>query len=295
MLSPSESAVARSIDRGCGRSVCSVVTPLYELKNPIPFPFPPGGSSGHIINTIDSTPVRSADIRLLFVDSSRSVRTRRGEDSLEIFIDSTRTRLGASDSTGRFIVRRLAEGKYLLQIRRIGFAPLEGVVSADTSAIGGVFTMEPTSRLLSKVVIQEMSVDRLRQKLGRAGYLDRARSGLSGTFVDRAEIVKVHRDRVEELLSRYGIYSGDVIMDRMPLDFEDVRSYPADLIAGIEIYRRGRPTEFNMTRRGPGALASGGQSERRQTTRRRLDVHSLRSPQRLPGSRRPTLAFGSRR
>jgi hypothetical protein len=220
---------------------------------------PTGRFLGHIISTIDSTPVRSADVRLLFVDSSRTVRTRRGDDSLEVFIDSTRSRLAVTDSTGGFIIRRLIEGKYLLQVRRIGFAPLEGVVSADTGAIGDVFAMEPTSRLLSKVVITEMSVDRVQQKLDRVGFVDRTHSGLSATFVDRAEILKMNRDRLEDLLSRYGIHNGDVMLDRMPLDYEDVRLYPAELVVGIEIYRRGRPTEFNMTRRGAGALAAGGQ------------------------------------
>ena len=220
---------------------------------------PTGRFLGHIVSTIDSTPVRSADVRLLFVDSSRTVRTRRGDDSLEVFIDSTRSRLAVTDSTGGFIVRRLIEGKYLLQIRRIGFAPLEGVVSADTGAIGDVFSMEPTSRLLSKVVITEMSVDRVQQKLDRVGFVDRTHSGLSASFIDRAEILKMNRDRLEDLLARYGIHNGDVMLDRMPLDYEDVRSYPADLVVGIEIYRHGRPNEFNMTRRGPGALAGGGQ------------------------------------
>jgi hypothetical protein len=220
---------------------------------------PTGRFVGRITNSIDSTPVRSADIRLLFVDSARTIHSARGGDSPEIFVDSTRTRIVTSDSAGGFVVRRLAEGKYLLQIRRIGFAPIDGVVSADTGAVGGIFTMQPTSRLLSKVVIQEMSVDRLQAKLDRVGYVDRTHSGLSGTFIDRAEILRLRRDRLDDLLSRYGIYSGDVILDHMPLDFDDVRSYPADLVAGIEIYRHGRPIEFNMTRSGPGALGAGGQ------------------------------------
>jgi hypothetical protein len=222
-------------------------------------PTPTGRFLGHIVNTIDSTPVRTADIRLLFVDSSRVVRMRGGADSLEVFIDSTRTRLAVSDSTGGFIIRRLAEGRYLLQIRRIGFAPLEGVVSADTGAVGDVLAMEPTSRLLAKVVITETSVDRVKQKLERVGFTDRTHSGMSAQFVNRDDILRRKRDRLEDLLSAYGVYSGDVMLDRMPLDYDDVRDYPADLVVAIEIYRHGRPTEFNMTRGGPGALASGGQ------------------------------------
>lgn len=233
-------------------------------QQPDSAPAPTGRFLGHVISSLDSTPVRTADVRLLFVDSSRIVRTTRG-DSMEIFIDSTRSRIAVSDSTGGFIIRRLREGKYLLEIRRIGFAPVDGVVSADTGAIGDVFRMEPTSLLLSKVLIRETSgVDRVKQKLNRVGFNDRTHLGSSGTFVDRVEILKLKRDRLEDILSRYGIYRGDVILDRMPLDYEDVRDYPADLVVGIEIYRHGRPTEFNMTRRGPGAFDPGGQQSAAQ-------------------------------
>lgn len=220
---------------------------------------PTGRFLGHIVSTTDSIPVRTADIRLLYLDSVRTVRAAGG-DSLELFIDSTRTRLAVSDSTGGFIIRRLREGRYLLQIRRIGFAPLEGVVIADTGAVGDVFSMQPTSQLLAKVVITETSVDRVKQRLDRVGFIDRSHTGESGTFVQRADVLRLKRDRLEDLLASYGIHSGDVVLDRMPLDYDDVRDYPTDLVVGVEIYRRGRPTEFNMTRRGPNLLSAGGQS-----------------------------------
>jgi hypothetical protein len=47
-------------------------------------------------------------------------------------------------------------------------------------------------------------------------------------------------------------------MDRMPVDYELLRDYPADLVIGIEIYRHNRPTEFNGTRRGATIMSSGG-------------------------------------
>lgn len=215
---------------------------------------PTGRFVGTIINSVDSAPVRSVDIRLLYLDSSRTVRTARG-DSLELFIDSTRSRLAVSDSAGRFAVRRLEEGRFLLNIRRIGFAPLQGVVNADTGAIGDVFALVPTSPLLAKVVITEMGTDRVTQRLERTGFRDRAHSGSSGTFVKREDILRLKRDNIGDVLAAYGIHSGDVVLDRMPLEYEEVLSYPADLIVGIEIYRRSRPTEFNMTTQGPNILS----------------------------------------
>jgi hypothetical protein len=212
---------------------------------------------GRIVNAIDSTPVRQADLRMFFVDSARTVHTRRG-DSLEIFIDSTRSRVASSDSVGAFAVRRLAAGHYLLQIRRIGFRPLEAAMYVDTGQVGGTFVAQPTSALLAKVEIKEMSVDRAKEKLDRTGYFSRRNSGESGTFIDRAEILKRQPQTVEDLLRYYGVHDGDILMDRMPSDFDSIRYYPADLVLGIEIYRHGRPTEFNGTRSIPTMFTPGG-------------------------------------
>jgi hypothetical protein len=212
---------------------------------------------GRIVNAIDSTPVRQADLRLFFVDSARTVHARRG-DSLEIFIDTAKSRVTSSDSIGAFAVRRLTAGHYLLQIRRIGFRPLEAAMYVDTGAVGATFVAQPTSALLAKVEIKEMSVDRAKDRLDRVGYFSRRNSGESGTFIDRGEILKRQPQTVEDLLRYYGVYDGDIVMDRMPLDFESLRNYPADLVLGVEIYRHGRPTEFNGTRAIPTMFKPGG-------------------------------------
>ena len=52
---------------------------------------------GRLVNQIDSTPVRSADLRLLFVDSSRVARGSRGQDSLEVFIGYLRRKVDNVD------------------------------------------------------------------------------------------------------------------------------------------------------------------------------------------------------
>src|SRR5262252_6443723 len=120
---------------------------------------PTGRFLGRLLNSLDSTPVRSADLRLLFVDSARRVRGRRG-DSLEIFVDTLRSRVAVTDSLGAFAVRRLATGHYLIHIRRIGFRPLEAALYVDTGAVETMMRLEPSSVLLAKVEIKEMSVDR---------------------------------------------------------------------------------------------------------------------------------------
>jgi len=66
---------------------------------------------------------------------------------------------------------------------------------------------------------------------------------------------------VADILSTYGIHEqAEFIMDRMPVDYDLLRDYPADLVIGVEIYRHNRPTEFNGTRRGATIMSSGGMS-----------------------------------
>jgi len=214
---------------------------------------------GRIVNAVDSTPVRQADVRLFFVDSARTLHTRRG-DSLEIFIDTARSRAASSDSVGAFAVRRLAAGHYLLQIRRLGFQPLEAAMYVDTGQVAATLAAQPTSALLAKVEIKEMSMsaERAKNKLDRIGYFRRKNSGESGTFIDRTEILKRQPLTVENILAWYGVRDGDIVMDRMPSDFDSIRYYPADLVLGVEIYRHGRPTEFNGTRSIPNLFSPGG-------------------------------------
>lgn len=232
---------------------------IARAQEATPPPVPRGAFLGRILNSTDNSPVRSADIRVYRVDSTKTVHARRGADSLEIFVDTLRSRVGSTDSTGAFALRRLEEGHYMLQVRRIGFAPLDGVLMVDSSVVQSNLAMQQVS-VLAKVTVTEMSVDRVKQKLDRVGFQDRYHSGQSGTFIERAEILRRQSFTVADILSAYGIHDGDFVLDRMPTDYDTMRDYPADLVIGIEIYRHGRPTEFNMTRAAPGILSPGGQS-----------------------------------
>ncbi|HEV8216963.1 MAG TPA: hypothetical protein VGP95_14045, partial [Gemmatimonadaceae bacterium] len=79
---------------------------------------PRAGFVGKVWNSIDSSGVRSADIRLMFVDSLHRISTRSGGDSLEIFVDTLRSRVGITDSAGNFAIRQLRAGRYLMEVRR---------------------------------------------------------------------------------------------------------------------------------------------------------------------------------
>jgi hypothetical protein len=216
------------------------------------------GFVGRIRNSLDSSAVRSADLRLMFVDSVRKM-ARRGGDSIEIFVDTVRSRIGVTDSAGNFAIRQLRAGRYLMEVRRIGFAPLGGVVIVDSTVLSTVLTMDVVSKLLATVRVTAVANDRVKERLDRVGFLNRYRSGGSGTFIDRADILRRKPLTVADILNSYGIYDqAEFIMDRMPVDYDLLRDYPADLVIGVEIYRHNRPTEFNGTRRGPTMMASGG-------------------------------------
>ena len=49
---------------------------------------------------------------------------------------------------------------------------------------------------------------------------------------------------------------------------DGLRDYPADLVIGVEVYRHGRPTEFNGTRRDPGLMSPGGMAPQLPTSTR---------------------------
>jgi len=230
-----------------------------QARDSVPAAPPPAGFVGKIRSSLDSSNVRSADIRLMFVDSARKIAAKNGQDSVEIFVDTTRSRIGVTDSAGNFSIRQLRAGRYLMEVRRIGFAPLNGVVVVDSTVLSTVLTMDVVSRLLSTVRVTAASTDRVKERLDRVGFSTRYHSGASGTFVSRADILRRKPLTVADILSTYGIHDdAEFIMDRMPVDYDLLRDYPADLVVGVEIYRHNRPTEFNGTRRGATVMSAGG-------------------------------------
>jgi hypothetical protein len=234
------------------------VTTALDAQRPDSVRTPTAGFVGRMISELDSTPVRSADIRLVFVDSVKQVHARNGRDSLDVFADSARTRVTVTDSTGAFAIWRLPAGRYLLHVRRLGYEPLQGALVVDSGTVSATMALRVVSRVLAKVVVTETSVDRVKERLEMNGFIVRSRMGLAATFVERADVLRLKRQNVGELLSSYGIYDASIVLDRMPFEYEWVRDYPADLVIGIEIYRHSRPTEFNGTRSAATMLSPGG-------------------------------------
>jgi hypothetical protein len=222
---------------------------------------PQGAFVGHFRSSLNSTAVQLVDVRLFFVDSTRDVTTPGGETMVDTFVDTTRSRIAATDSTGYFAIWRLKPGRYLMQSRRIGFEPIQAVVAIDSETVLHDFTMAPIAALLNKVEIREVSATSLSKRLDHVGFLKRMKfKGEQGDYVLASDFARYKPQTLRDILSRYGIFSShaDFVMDGMSLDYWDIQDYPAVLVAGIEIYRRNRPSELNRTRTGPSVLSPGG-------------------------------------
>lgn len=188
---------------------------------------PSGAFVGTINSATDSAPVRSADIRLFLLDSVRAVKDSAGGNSVEAFIDSTRSRLGVSDSSGLFAIWYLAPGRYMMNVRRIGFAPAEAIVTVDTSTVVYDFTMQPLSPMLARVEISASAPDRLGRRLDRIGFTTRSHFE-NGTFIKPADIAKRQALTLRDILEVYGLReTATYLFDRMPMDYTDIQDYPS--------------------------------------------------------------------
>jgi hypothetical protein len=212
-----------------------------RAQQPVPVP---GAFSGLVISKRDSQPVPLAEVRLTYVDSVHATHVGRVETGADIFIDSTRTRLATTDSIGAFMIRQMLPGRYMLRVRRLGYAPTEGVVSVDSASLLSLIPLEETSHALATVRINERAFTGLDKVLQQSGFNERSHMGNRSIFITRKQILERNALTIRDILSRYGFSDADVILDRMPVAFFDVENYPADNVGGIEIYQHSRPLEF---------------------------------------------------
>ena len=217
---------------------------------------------GTVASIKTTQPVEHADVRLVFIDSMHKTR-ENANDVGEMFVDSTRSRVGITDAAGTFAIRNVEPGHYLLTVRRIGFEPFEGVLTIDTATVEMELALTQLMTVLPPVRITESAVNKVTERLDRVGFKWRSKAG-QGTSIDRAEILRRKPVHVTDILEQYGVHDGATLMlDRMETDWQLLRDYPADLVIGIEIFRKqaALPMEFGMTRRtglSMGPNGSGG-------------------------------------
>lgn len=217
---------------------------------------------GEIRSGTTALPVEAADIRLVFVDSMKGVQDSTGARYDEMFVDSARSRVGVTNADGAFTIRGVEPGHYLLNVRRIGFHPFDGLLTIDTATVETKLVLTQVSAMLPKITINASATNTVAQRLDRMGFTTRYRMGTSGRFIQRKEILRRRPTYITEVLAAHGVRDGDVIIDRMPADWLTIQSYPADFVIGIEIYARRSlvPVEFGMTKMGSSFGEARGQS-----------------------------------
>ncbi|MGH7617275.1 MAG: carboxypeptidase regulatory-like domain-containing protein [Gemmatimonadaceae bacterium] len=207
---------------------------------------PSGAFTGRVINQSDSSVVNGAAIHLLRIDSTRAGLSGAPGDADMIYVDSLKTRFGTTDSSGAFAIREVEAGRYLLQIRRIGFRPREGVLTVDSLLIRVTLPLEPTVQALAGMTITETAVDRNGAYLKNVGYTFRSQGGLGGRFLTNATMVNERWWTLGEALHLQFIDRADVVVDGLPAQFADIINYPVAQIMAVEIYRSVRPLEFDF-------------------------------------------------
>jgi hypothetical protein len=190
---------------------------------------PLGAQSAAVVGVVLDTSGTLGEDRLPGADV-RLYRT----DSLGNAIFASYPRLRA-DSTGAFEYRHLPAGVYLLEVRRIGYEPVDGRL---TLTEGQVF--QPRV-VMSRVVAQLPGVVTTANRSWRArvieqsGFLDRQRAGF-GHFIDQREIDRLRPNSVYSLLAPY--LQGCTMMYLNGMRARVPRELGVDEVVGIEIYRR---------------------------------------------------------
>ena len=206
--------------------------------------------TGRLASADGGSPVRGASIRLLPIDSTR-MSVRMDVDAASIFVDSSRARFATSDSTGTFVVKNLPVGRYLFQVRRIGFEASEGVLNLDVATPDVRILMRATSQLLAGMTITEAASDKNTRYLRSMGFTFRQHGSLGGHYLTAADIAHHNWVHTDELLLWEMIKYDprvDVMIDGIPVQRDEAMSYPANLIMAVEVYRRMRPLEFGGSR-----------------------------------------------
>ena len=221
-----------------------------QQRDSATIPTPRAGRFRGVVQSFTTMlPVTQADVRLMFIDSVHATKDSGGMEVNDYFVDSLRSKIAITDSAGAFSMHDVRSGRYLASLRRIGFEPLQVLVTLGASFVELQVAMTQLFQVLPEIRITTREMDRANAKLENVGFTGRSHEGFASKFLRRTDIVRANRTRITEVLESYGIGGGaDFVVDGIPTDSAVVRDYPLDLVAGIEIYRLARPQPFNATR-----------------------------------------------
>jgi hypothetical protein len=149
--------------------------------------------TGTIASMSTTRPVSLADVRIVFIDSAHADKDDPKELG-EVFVDSSKSRIGITDTSGAFTIRNVLPGHYLINVRRLGFAPFDGVLTIDTLSVDMELTLTQIAQILPRVTISSSASNKVTERLDRVGFVSRSHMGTSGTFIDRNEILRRKRN-----------------------------------------------------------------------------------------------------
>lgn len=186
-------------------------------------------------------------------------------------------RSARTDSLGLFRIRAHRRDSLTITVKRIGFAPSSGLLTApELSGDTLLVLMDATAQMIESVLIKAPD---LRSALGYGSFEDRRAQGL-GVFVTREDIVKRNTSRLSDVMrtqrgvhlvrlsgGSYGVrftaFEGrtrscapEIWIDGQRARGMEIDEIPANTVEAIELYRSTATTPFQFT------VGAGGISSR---------------------------------
>ncbi len=166
---------------------------------------------------ISTTALEAQDVpRVGMIDGVVSDTSMRPLESAEIAILGTPVRV-FTGSSGRFQIRGVPIGQYLVIVRRLGYRPTSALLAVGDDTLRLSYTLTPTPPLLEGMRIVETSVG-----VRELEFLHRARAG-EGTFITR-----------EQIEARGAIFVSDLLRPVLAVDLK-----PTGLGGHVAVNRRG--------------------------------------------------------
>lgn len=194
--------------------------------------------------------------------------------TVEIHGQSART-----DSLGQFRIRAYRRDSLTITVKRIGFAPSTGLLTApELSGDTLLVLMDANAQMIDSVLIRGAD---LRSALGYGSFEDRRAQGI-GVFVTRDEIEKRNSVRLSDVMRmqrgvhlvrlRNGVYgvrfsafegrtrscAPEIFIDGQRARGMEVDDIPANTVEAIELYRSSATTPFQFTVADAGITARCG-------------------------------------
>jgi hypothetical protein len=182
-------------------------------------------------------------VRGLLADSATGQPLREASVSLTLARDSSYVGFGISDGDGRFALRNVAVGRYVVQVSALGFRPRRlpvAVTAADPAPDLGLLRLGPLARQLGEVVVTQslapVDVHGDTLDFNARAFKTRPNAAVEA-LLKKLPGVEVARDGS---IRAQGQAVSRVLVDGKPFFGDDpklaTRNLPADIIDRVQLY-----------------------------------------------------------